>query len=150
LTAAPQLGTPSLAQAHILTAANINTAPPVVDAASAQITRVLEADDITAGQPQVEAAQIVQIHALNSIGITTGSPVVPPSQCVVVFNLLADGILTGQPIVGSLAIDASRKRSVHVSDPSNNVAVVTIGANACILSENTPNAAVVSEANEAA
>ena len=95
-------------------------------------------------------AQIGQTHDLTSIGITAGSPAVPPAQCIVIFNLVAGDILTGQPIVGSLAINASRSRSVHVSDPSNSVAVVTVGANACILSENTPNEAVVSEANEAA
>ena len=139
-----------MSQPHVLTAANINTAPPVVDAASAQITRVLDADDITAGEPEVAAAQVVQVNDLTPVEITTESPSVPPSQCIVRYNLLADSILTGRPFVGSMAINASRRRSVHISDPSNSVAVVTMGGNACILSEITPNAAIVSEANEAA
>jgi hypothetical protein len=63
---------------------------------------------------------------------------------------LGDDITTGQPVVGNLAINASRRRSVHVSALSNSVAVVTDGPNYSIISANTPNGVVVSKANEAA
>jgi hypothetical protein len=47
----------SLAQVHIIAAANITTAPPQVGDASAAITSNLALDDITSGQPVVRCNQ---------------------------------------------------------------------------------------------
>jgi hypothetical protein len=61
----------------------------------------------------------------------------------IVYLINADGIVTGVPVVGQLSINASRRRSVHIADPSNNATVVTMGGNACIVAENTITSAVV-------
>jgi hypothetical protein len=42
------------------------------------------------------------------------------------------------------------RRAVHVSALSNSVALVTEGGNAAIITHNTPNNVIVTEANEAA
>jgi len=46
--------------------------------------------------------------------------------------------------------DVSRRRAVHVSDRSDNAAVVTANGNSAIVTVNTPNQVVYGAANEAA
>ena len=98
----------------------------------------------------IHARLAAQQSDITLVGIATGQPVVEPITAVITFILLGDDITTGAPVVGSLAINASRRRAVHVSALSNNVAAVTDGPNYCIVSANTPNAVIVAETNEAA
>ena len=92
---------------------------------------------------------------------------VQAATAIITFALLADGILTAAPQVGDGFLNGSVEREVHVSAPSNNVAVtggknnceiasqpnsasVTFGSNSCIVDANTPNITIVQRANEAA
>jgi len=92
------------------------------------------ANGLTTGSPVIQASTIVQAHDLSLNGITTGQFQVGASDLAQNHDLIISGITAGQPVVGPLAIKASRGRGVHVSAPSNNVAIVTNSPNACIVS----------------
>jgi hypothetical protein len=121
-----------------------------LQAAAASVTSVLAADSIETAQPTLGEPDIAQDHALIPTGVTTGQPTAAPAVCVVIVALQADSITTGQPVVGMLFINGSVGRAIHVSEPSNNSAVVTDAPNVCIIAANTPNRVIVAGANEAA
>ena len=113
---------PSVAEAQVLTAANITTAPPTVGSADVVAIADLDGDSITTGQPSVSEATVVQVHDLTANGVTTGQPDVQASTMVVTFILLGNDITTGQPVVGELSINASGRRVISITSSSiNNV-----------------------------
>ncbi len=61
---APVIGSPALSQDHGLSAPDIQTNAPAVEAATVAVQSVLAAAGITAGSPNVGSASLTQNHPL--------------------------------------------------------------------------------------
>ena len=119
----------------------ITTGNPVVGSIGVSQTHQISLSGITTGQPVVPPLGFTQTHQINLAAITTGQPIVAPIGLTQtqIFTLLP--ITTGNPTIGVISLDGSNRREVHVSAPSNSVAIVTGGPNFAIVSAQSNEAA---------
>jgi len=111
---------------------DITTGQPTLPSITMSEDETFNADPVTAGVPTVGSPDLTQDHSLIPTGVTTGQPTAAPAVCVVIVTLQADSITTGQPTVGTLLLNPSVGRAIHV---------VTGAPNVCIIAANKPNRA---------
>jgi hypothetical protein len=111
-----------LSEAVILTAVNINTAPPEVGTSVITQVEVISGDSIVTGNPVVGTSNIGQTNSLVAGSIITGIPTVGVSTVTVNYGLTGVSILTGNPVVGIIYMNASGRRVVSITGDSTNSA----------------------------
>ena len=120
ITANPVVGTPALAQVHVLTATGI-TADPVVGMPSVGRISNLTAVDITA-DPVVGTPTITHIHVLTATGITADPVVGTP-----VIGTEGEDVLTAVDITADPVLDTPSIGQEHVLDSVDITADPVVG-----------------------
>jgi len=72
----PAIQAPTVGQTHLLSAANLATAPPAVGSPTFASTHVLAANGIATSSPLILSPTLVQTHILTAGNIATSSPLV--------------------------------------------------------------------------
>jgi hypothetical protein len=106
-TGAPALGSPALTQVHILVAVGVATGAPTLGTpvlVEESGTDELTALGVDAGAPVLGTPALTQLHVMAASGIVAGAPTVGTPTLGQVHIITAVGITAGTPSVGTPAV----------------------------------------------
>lgn len=93
----PTIEASTIGQTHVLTASDLVSGTPELEAATLTQVVALTAQDLTSGTPELEAATIGQTHALSVAALTAGTPEIEASTIGQTHALTAADLVSGTP-----------------------------------------------------
>ena len=101
---APALGTPTLAQTHVLSSSNVATASPVLGSPSLSQTHQLTSSSLATGAPALAAPTLGEIHNFTPANLAAGAPVLGSPDLGQTHELTGSGVVSGIPTFSGLTL----------------------------------------------
>ena len=95
---------------HVISTANLNTAPPIVEEVSASEEETFTTNELLSSAFIIDEATFNQGHELENDRLLTGRPILPEITFVQGHEYNANNILSGAPTIPTLVYNAALGR----------------------------------------
>ena len=95
----PTVDAATIGQKHVLTATDVASGIPAVDSATLGQIHALVSTDVSSGIPTIDKAALGQVHALTAQDVSTPAPVVDSATLGQVHALVSTDVVSGVPTV---------------------------------------------------